>query len=965
MKKRILSVCLFLLLICTLSPVQVFAQVNYTDLGTLRVTYNGDVYTAHGWLDADGNICLPAEAAEQLLGYESAGVFIDGKKYVDMTEIADSCVYDETLGSVYIWNGLPAEPVISATPYTEFGEPSDEPITYEEFFAMLDIAVELADPVKVSEWEAKLSEARVSQRVMTRFEGMSALLYAAVTLGGEYSEFNTDWSAINNKIGESCWDEIDSIYVRHDPFEMIPNPYPYDLGGFEEADYVYDGWDMKGVAYRYSFGRVSVITGQTLFDYDPERNSMRLADDLTRREAINALSRFLDSAADKAKGEIVSVNDPLVSQYDASILTPEILAAAEDMPGLTGESLPVWNGAVLGGSYEQTEIDVSQFSLDARKLSEYGFNCARYMLVYDLLFDRNVNEANLTNLRKLDAVIAWAARYRIHLNLVTMTVPGRWSVTDDYSSEGEFDLFTNEERQAEALRMWSLLAERYKDVPSSVLSFQPLWECSNANLSTGLPVTPYTFEDVAEVYVALTQTIRNCDPDRFIMYEPTANNAWEDSIREAEPVKEAMGQFDNVQLLTNFCEMPYVYSEMTAVEGEHIDFNNHSMFKPSYPVTYYSVQDHISPQAPLVLSGGIPAGTQIDLYISEVQGSGTLTVAADGKTLYSDTLEAAAYRTDGPLSGYFPYAKSDKKISVVLGSETQTVSITFDGTQLNWSGMDVLLPEAYAVERWWYPSAYDQFLEGGEGQLVIEKKLTSNIQISPNSSTPGEITIHSDSVSYTTEQISAQSNQETINEWGQKISLFAPGSATRIERAAFCLGTEYASALDYYSDVLDMCSACSLGWFTNDYSFYEIFQPYYTEGSSAWNYVGSEYVQCADGMVLREMMQMYQEHMIPPQALPEAEEEVELSFDGSWNTSAGAVEVTVDTAYYRSGTAQLFCAFYDSNGKLLSVVAKDAAQGEQEYVFRGPAGSKAAECFLLDSDSKYAPLCPSATISCP
>lgn len=48
---------------------------------------------------------------------------------------------------------------------------------------------------------------------------------------------------------------------------------------------------------------------------------------------------------------------------------------------------------------------------------------------------------------------------------------------------------------------------------------------------------------------------------------------------------------------------------------------------------------------------------------------------------------------------------------------------------------------------------------GGEGQLVIEMRLTSNIQVSPSSSTPGEITNSADLVSYATGQITAQSRQ--------------------------------------------------------------------------------------------------------------------------------------------------------------------------------------------------------------
>ena len=43
----------------------------------------------------------------------------------------------------------------------------------------------------------------------------------------------------------------------------------------------------------------------------------------------------------------------------------------------------------------------------------------------------------------------------------------------------------------------------------------------------------------------------------------------------------------------NFCENPYVYAEMTATEGDHIDNQNHSMFKPAYPTTIYGVKSFL------------------------------------------------------------------------------------------------------------------------------------------------------------------------------------------------------------------------------------------------------------------------------------------------------------------------------------------------------------------------------------
>ena len=100
---------------------------------------------------------------------------------------------------------------------------------------------------------------------------------------------------------------------------------------------------------------------------------MRLADDFTRAEAVDALTRFLDSAPEEAEEYLVPWDDPQVTQYDTGCLTPELLAAAADMAD-PAEQVPLWNGAVVGGDYEQTGIDVERFSLDARKLSEYGFN---------------------------------------------------------------------------------------------------------------------------------------------------------------------------------------------------------------------------------------------------------------------------------------------------------------------------------------------------------------------------------------------------------------------------------------------------------------------------------------------------------------------------------------------------------------------------------------------------------------
>lgn len=165
-------------------------------------------------------------------------------------------------------------------------------VTYAQFMKMIDRTIELADKSKLAGWKAKFKSARTSKKVITRFEGMMIVLNAANTLGKDYAEFNADWSGINDKIGEKVWNEIDKI---DDPYKYIPNHNPYGGVGFENARYVYE-WDDCGVAYRYAFGRVSLYSGKTLFDYDTAKSSMRPDKKLLYTEALLAALRLYDSS---------------------------------------------------------------------------------------------------------------------------------------------------------------------------------------------------------------------------------------------------------------------------------------------------------------------------------------------------------------------------------------------------------------------------------------------------------------------------------------------------------------------------------------------------------------------------------------------------------------------------------------------------------------------------------------------
>lgn len=168
-----------------------------------------------------------------------------------------------------------------------------------------------------------------------------------------------------------------------------------------------------------------------------------------------------------------------------------------------------------------------------------------------------------------------------------------------------------------------------------------------------------------------------------------------------------------------------------------------------------------------------------------------------------------------PVSGYYPYAKSDKLITVTLEEDVERLEISFSGDLVEWSGIDVTLPDSYAVERWWFQTEYDAAMEGVEAQPPYLTK-TSRIMLCPNSYDTGrQIVIHPD-VTYSSETVWEQANKETIEAWAKAISEFAPHSVVRIETANFN-ACSLDAALAYYNDLFEALDRYGLGWYSNDY----------------------------------------------------------------------------------------------------------------------------------------------------
>ena len=673
-----------------------------------------------------------------------------------------------------------------------------EQIASAEFRAMLAALIEQVAPEQMAFFDENVTD---YDTPMTRGMGFIMAYYAAVCLGAD--NFNNDFD--NTRVDtDDLWDAWPELF--EDLFPHCGEGPAYCGREGQDQDEWTDWGDALTAAYLWSFWHSSPASGNLIFTFDEEAGSMHQKEPLTVQEAVAVVARLHDFDL------YVPITDPAVTVPNGAILTAEHMAKASESPAVTAEDHPVWTGFIFGSEYS------GLFAVEAEQLRQsanFGFNSARIKLDYETLFSPDATEANLTRLQALDKLVKTAIENNLHLNLCLTTLPGR-AVTlhSDYTSEGDFDLFINPKKQEKANAVWAALAARYQDVPSANLSFTPFWEALNWNLSTGLPYPEYTPEDVGAYLADVIDMIRAQDEDRLIIYEPTSNNISDSLTKEASAVKARIADRQNVMISYNFCEIPYVYASMTATEGAHIDTNNHSLNIPSYPNYIYSVAANIWDDAPVTFDGLLPEGTVLDLYLRQSWGgNSTLTITADGKELYRERLGDRTYETGELVSGLYPYAISEKKISVTLPADTEELVVACTQGSFAPSGIDLYLPEEYAVDRWYYASAYDVYMGYEEAEGVV-KKSTPRVMICPNGSGT-HITIHED-LSYTSEELWAEASSDTVSAWGNAIADFDGNCMVRFECATFS-STTWASMAAYYEDILSMCAEHGYSWWSNDW----------------------------------------------------------------------------------------------------------------------------------------------------
>lgn len=423
-----------------------------------------------------------------------------------------------------------------------------------------------------------------------------------------------------------------------------------------------------------------------------------------------------------------------------------------------------------------------------------------------------------------------------------------------------------------ALQLWRVLAERYRDIPSAYLSFTPFWEAFG-NLSTGLPMPEYTFADIGAFAAKVCDVIQEADENRLIILEVDSINADVPPIENWIEILNVVEEYSNVMCNFNYVASEYVYANMTATEGQHIDNNNHSFSLIDYPTVWSSLspyifdktagmEDILNPwpidweaedEKNLTLEGLLPAGTILEIYLYGTFG-GSIVIKADSEVIYEEVLdENHWYDRSELISGYIQFSTTDKKISVTLDKDADMIEISSVGGVFYWTGMELTVPEEYAAEDWYYTTDYDVYMGLAE-EVGLTKRSTSTVLLWPYEEFDSgrHVVIHED-LSYSTDAVFRQADAETISAEIKAIAEAVPGASVRYEDATFA-AVKADSMLRYYEDILSAFAENHLSWWSHEW---------YGVLGYPWIYIaGAEYTPYngETGQIYIELIQLLQKY---------------------------------------------------------------------------------------------------------
>ena len=722
---------------------------------------------------------------------------------------------------------------IELTQAEKFGLPTEKigrrTISGREFMELADAFVSFAAPEKLSEWKNEFKVMREVDEPIYRYDAMVVMYHAGQLVGGGYAE-GGDMDA---------WTEYYMNASYFDQTDQNTSHYQY-LENYDE--------NLGMIINGYHYSHVSKVSGRHPFYWNPDNCSFDLLDYPSYADGVLAFLRLIGSV----QPELFDPDLFPFDKPDPGIFNDELYEKMALYPELTVDTLPIWTGTVFTGTADYYTDSVEL----VRNAKEWGYNAVRIFLLPSAYDEKWEKLDDKRYMLVMDQMIAEAIKIGLHVELCCNMLPGRWfdvrgeqtGITGMMSYTMDL-LYGDKYYQDLTDELWRTIATRYKDVPNSCLSMLPMMMEVGYRDSWYEETTihnEYTVQDVADYQAHLIDVIHEVDPKRILVFEPFAPTGPDyDAERfelTAQQVVDAMVGKDNVAITYNFCDMPFC---CTTLSNDMPDPDNYNFGAPvpNYPIHYYEVSDQILSEYPLKIDGLLPAGTEITLNLRSVviNAEGvdktTLFIEADGNRLYEEELSAEEFNVKRKRSELYPYAESDKQITVTLPTDTQMLTLgTYEDVEnalepiltgmvyIDWSGIKAHLPEEYAVDQLWVATKLDYESGFSDVDNGVYVRHTSDVYICPLTTGLPEhhainhnVTIKED-LTYTTPSIRMESTSETIHTTFNLIKEKSAPFARTEMRSETPTGFpgDWNAVKAYTTDVYNEIAAAGYSWWSND-----------------------------------------------------------------------------------------------------------------------------------------------------
>ena len=488
----------------------------------------------------------------------------------------------------------------------------DKTVTYSRFCELLTRIVSMRGEEFVPEWEALASDALLADEPMQRDDALLAMFEASIIMGIDREEtVQPDWE--EKSTAEDWWHGLSRDYP------LFPNwqePYAGTYDGSTEYNIMeHSAWHFEKTP--------SVVSG--LLPFEPEEDMTYGFDkDVSYEEAVRALTRLTESNAKITADDPVYIPVTEAGGYDTSIITDQLLSADSPLPEVSQNELPSdWKGAGLSCCKDGHHIYRHFRESDVTFLAENGFNFLRLFFGFDTLrFPDYPEDGRLINeneLKELDQLIAWGMEHGVHIHIsMGFYLDENGNCKQDDSSNM---MPENDAEWSIVSDYWTMLARRYKGIPSKYLTF---------DLSNEIQPSGDDFDYQAENFGEMVSAIRSEDSERVLLHsfagEP--DSAWLDYTAS---LGIAVG-----------CHPYYPINIATGDTGA----GSGSYFEPGWPMPVLPAWQISTLNAPLTLQGEI-SGASLSIHVGKSGPNAQLEVLADGVSIQTLDMPEALWEENG------------------------------------------------------------------------------------------------------------------------------------------------------------------------------------------------------------------------------------------------------------------------------------------------------------------------------